>query len=194
MRSVIAGKRKRSGSISILAGRGQALAGRARQLCNIWWGLRGIRPCLLVPSQSPVSSAVLSGTRPHSRGAIRPSCSRKPLRKTEGAGKAGCQLHPQPRVRWKVDTSASHYRPGLPCAMVYDFLRALLGVLGFLVTVALIIISRLGTNRGVPGPRAFAVRVCVTRHATHLASIASIPRSWRSRSAPHWDGMRAYSF
>jgi hypothetical protein len=85
-------------------------------------------------------------------------------------------------------------RPGLPCAMVYDFLRALLGVLGFLVTVALIIISRLGTNRGVPGPRAFAVRVCVTRHATHLASIASIPRSWRSRSAPHWDGMRAYSF
>src|ERR1700738_5048025 len=41
--------------------------------------------------------------------------------KTEGAGKAGCPLHPQPRVRNK-STRVSHHRstgtPGIPCAMV----------------------------------------------------------------------------
>src|SRR5437899_821313 len=38
--------------------------------------------------------------RPHSRGAMRPRfCKNRSPRKTEGAGKAGCSLHPQPRVR-----------------------------------------------------------------------------------------------
>jgi hypothetical protein len=43
--------------------------------------------------------------------------------KTEGAGKAGCPLHPQPRVQSEKAHERSHYRstgtsPGLPCAMV----------------------------------------------------------------------------
>jgi hypothetical protein len=41
---------------------------------------------------------------------------------TEGAGKAGCRLHPQPRVQSVVAHECSRHRfagtPGLPCAMV----------------------------------------------------------------------------
>src|SRR5260370_11420804 len=36
---------------------------------------------------------------------MRPSCARTLPSKTEGAGKAGCPLHPQPRVQSKKHTS-----------------------------------------------------------------------------------------
>jgi hypothetical protein len=46
--------------------------------------------------------------RPRSRGAIRPSFGKNVApRKTEGAGKAGCPMHPQPRVRKVESTRAS---------------------------------------------------------------------------------------
>src|ERR1700730_5675066 len=47
----------------------------------------------------------------HSRGARRPSFARKTVpRKTEGAGNAGCPMHPQPRVRKVKNTRVSHHR------------------------------------------------------------------------------------
>ena len=54
-----------------------------------------------------------------------------PLEKSEGAGKAGWPLHPGPPRKRKLRERVNHrYRrrhSGLPCAMVYGLLRALLG-------------------------------------------------------------------
>src|ERR1700730_5087262 len=54
--------------------------------------------------------------------------------KTEGAGKAGCPLHPQPRAQSVESTRVSHHRftgtPGLPCAMVLAVSFALSPVTG----------------------------------------------------------------
>jgi len=50
---------------------------------------------------------------------------------TEGAGNAGCPLHPQPRVQSVGSTRVSHHRftgtPGISCAVVYGLLHALPG-------------------------------------------------------------------
>jgi hypothetical protein len=50
---------------------------------------------------------------------------------TEGAGKAGCPPHPQPRVgknnHTSVVTTGVPDQSGLPCAMVYGLFRALPG-------------------------------------------------------------------
>jgi len=70
------------------------------------------------------------GTRPRSRGAMRPSCAKNLLPLiTEGAGNAGCPLHPQPRVQSVQSTRVSHHRftgtPGIlfPSAILDDRLR-----------------------------------------------------------------------
>jgi hypothetical protein len=51
--------------------------------------------------------------------------------KIEGAGNAGCQMHPQPRVQMKKAhervATGSPEQPGIPCATVYGLLRALSG-------------------------------------------------------------------
>src|SRR5258706_9375256 len=67
---------------------------------------------------------------PRSRGAIRPSfASHSTLLEAEGAGKAGCRLHPW--VPCKKSTGVGpQVQPetsGFPCAMVYGLLRALPG-------------------------------------------------------------------
>jgi hypothetical protein len=59
-------------------------------------------------------------------------CVTSALRKTKGAGKAGCALHPRSRVQFahkKAHTSIQVQRrhPGFPCAMGYGLLRALPG-------------------------------------------------------------------
>src|ERR1700722_139493 len=65
---------------------------------------------------------------------IRPSFARTIRPKTEGAGKAGCPLHPQPRVQRVESTRVRHHRstgtPGLPCAMVLTVSFALSPVIG----------------------------------------------------------------
>src|ERR1700693_1695720 len=55
--------------------------------------------------------------------------------KAEGAGKSGCPLHPQPRVRSVVSTRAEspqvhRIHPALPCAMVLTDSFALSPVIG----------------------------------------------------------------
>ena len=69
---------------------------------------------------------------PHSRGAFHPSfASFITLIKDKGAGKTGWPLHPGP-PRKEICASAREPQvqavtTGLPCAMVYDLFRALLG-------------------------------------------------------------------
>jgi len=69
----------------------------------------------------------ISNSRGHKsafpRREVRPGCARKlSLERKEGAGKAGCPMHPQPRVQVKKHTSivttGSPVTPGLPCALV----------------------------------------------------------------------------
>jgi hypothetical protein len=74
-----------------------------------------------VPGARPSDSR--SGINPRRRGAIRPSFARRCPSITEGAGNAGCSLHPKPRVRNKmkhtsVVTTGSPSWPGIPRAMV----------------------------------------------------------------------------
>jgi len=67
-------------------------------------------------------------------------CKRSPLKRQRAQGKPGASNAPAASRPNKKRTRASHYRSaetsGLPCATVYDFLRALPGVHDLLVTVA----------------------------------------------------------
>src|SRR5205085_8098138 len=68
-------------------------------------------------------------TRPHSPGANAPELCKQFVapKKTEGAGKAGCSMHPQPRTQTKkrasVVATGSPKHSDLPCAMVYGLFR-----------------------------------------------------------------------
>ena len=72
-------------------------------------------------------------SRSHSRGAFARVVLKAPPSDTaEGAGKAGCPLHPRPTrkkvfARARVDHRYRRNHSGLPCAVVYDLLRALPG-------------------------------------------------------------------
>ena len=80
--------------------------------------------------------------RPRSRGAVRPSfASISPSEQQEGAGKAGCALHPRSRVQHaqgKTHTSIQVQRrhSGLPRAMVLRLISRSPWRPGFLATVA----------------------------------------------------------
>jgi len=110
----------------------------------------------------------------HSRGAMRPSCARTFVpRKTEGAGKAGCPLHPQPRVQCVGSTRVSSpqvhrdTRPSLRNGF-NGFLRALPGDRACLPPspadlacqnpVGPTCLRRLDASVGASGPHDFAVR------------------------------------
>ncbi len=96
----------------------------------------------------------LSNTPPHSRGAMRPRFGRTFVpRKTEGAGKAGCPMHPQPRVRNLSEAHERSHRgfagtPGLPCAMVLTVSFVLSPVIGLVCHRRL----RIGGEFGPVGP------------------------------------------
>src|SRR5580692_7622254 len=57
----------------------------------------------------------------------------------EGAGNAGCRVHPQPCLQQRNNAQASHtgtpQQSGIPCAMVLRLIRDLPGVPGLLATV-----------------------------------------------------------
>ena len=111
--------------------------------------------------------------RPHPRGAMRPSfVSIVTLKEKEGAGKAGCALHPRSRVHKrakKTHTSIQVQRrqSGFPCAMGYSLFRALLGDRAFLPpSPAKHFASReLDASVGAPGPHGFAVRDACARQS-----------------------------
>jgi hypothetical protein len=105
-------------------------------------------------------------TASHCRGALRPSfASIAALEEIEGAGKAGCALHPRSRVQWSGRGAHEHTgqrrHPDFPCAVVSTGLsRARPGDRAFLPpSSARSFASReLDTSVGVSGPHVFAVR------------------------------------
>jgi hypothetical protein len=60
-------------------------------------------------------------TKQRSRGAMRPRLDRVHPRKWEGAGNAGCTLHPRSRAQWRSwcahEHTGSAEAPGIPCVM-----------------------------------------------------------------------------
>jgi len=116
-------------------------------------------------------------SRPHAPEVL---CGIRVPRVTEGAGKAGRAATPAASRGNEKTTRVSHYRyrrirrpslrdglrlsacsPRCPCPFSHRRPQ--------------MILCRLSTSLGVPGPHAFAVRICPARHATQLTSIAFHP-------------------
>ncbi len=108
-------------------------------------------------------------------------CSSPPSSKSEGAGNAGCWLHPRPprgtvAQKRALTKQVQPRHPGIPCAVVLRLIRALLGEPDFVVTVisAMRMHHRqLGASHGAPGPHDFVVRTHAARLAT--ARVHRIP-------------------
>src|ERR1700726_1354830 len=128
----------------------------------------GCRPC--APPDAPISD-----TPPHSRGTRRPSFARqcRPM-KSEGAGNAGCPMHPQPRVRFvvlvctRVFTAEAPETSGIPHAMVLRLIRALPGDRALLPPSSAGKSRDLNASVGASGPHDFAVRFSTARLVTPL--------------------------
>ena len=91
-------------------------------------------PRLLMSSPGlPAPLKLRRASAGHTSALSRPNspelCKDNVPRKTEGAGKAGCPMHPQPRTQTKkrtsIVTTGSPQRSGLPCAMVLTAYSAL---------------------------------------------------------------------
>src|ERR1700722_16783015 len=120
---------------------------------------------------------------------IRPSCARTIRPKSEGAGKAGCPLHPQPRVQSVESTRVRHHRstgtPGLPCAMVLTVSFALSPVIGLFCHRHLADTSaKLDASVEASGPHDFAVRKPTPSSEALPASTASRPAFMTIASRP----------
>ena len=117
----------------------------------------------------------------------------------EGAGNAGCPMHPQPRVRLvvgvctRVFTAEAPDTSGIPHAMVLTaYTCSPRGPGSFAPVIPEKLASQeLNASVGAPGPHAFAVRVIVARLATprrppHPASYVrddrDTPLLWRRDS------------
>ena len=114
-----------------------------------------------------------SNTPSRSRDTLCPSFSNsfRPLN-PEGAGNAGCALHPRSharstrkRVRMSIQGSGEH--PTFPAQWLYGLLRALPGEPCTIATV--------DANYGASGPHDFAVRSHAVRYSALPASTAPRP-------------------
>src|SRR5579872_4831119 len=113
------------------------------------------------------------------------------LQRTEGAGKAGCFAHPQPRVRMKKDTSLSHHRsarnnPAFPARWCYGLFRARPGDRAFLPPSSARCQApcRLDISVGISGPHDFAVRIVYARLARQRVHRIPRPRFVTMRNVP----------
>ena len=112
--------------------------------------------------------------RPHSRGAMRPSfASIVTLQKEqEGAGKAGCALHPRSRVHECTKKRTRAYRssggnPAFPAQWVtaYFVLSSVTGLSCHRHPREAFAPQELDTSVGVSGPHGFTVRHDSIRHS-----------------------------
>ena len=100
------------------------------------------------------------------------------LLRSEGAGKAGRRMHPQPRVRAMEAHECSHHRftanvPAFP-ARWFTAYSALSPVNGLVCHRRSVDCSApLDASVGAPGPHGFAVRAGLVRRSIPTASIAS---------------------
>ncbi len=85
---------------------------------------------------------------------------------TEGAGNAGCALHPWPPVQKKstgVSNQGYTASTGIPCTMVLRLIRDLPGDRAFLPPSPAVRFRKFSASVGAPGPRDFAVRDSIIR-------------------------------
>src|SRR6478735_12082063 len=126
---------------------------------------------------------------PHSRGAMRPRFAwLSPPELEEGAGKAGCALHPRSRVQSaqkKTHTSIQVQRrqSGFPCAVVYGLLRTLPGDRLSCHRRRADTSAQLGASIGAPGPHDFAVRAHL-RSSSQAIRVHRIPPRVRDDREP----------
>jgi hypothetical protein len=128
-----------------------------------------------------------------SRREPRPSftSSHRPL-KTEGAGNAGCPMHPQPRVRLvvlvctRVFTAEAPETSGIPHAMVLRLIARSPRGPGSLAPVIpeKLASQELNASVGAPGPHAFAVRIQRVRLTRHLRPPHPAPNVRDDRDTP----------
>ena len=118
-------------------------------------------------------------TRPHCRGAMRPSFGlRFTLLSVEGAGKAGCALHPRSRVQNCAKKRTRAYRfsgntPAFPARWVTAYFE-LSPVTGLFCHRRLADTSaKLDASIGAPGPHDFTVRNSAVRRARDLRAGAA---------------------
>ncbi len=105
----------------------------------------------------------------------------RPSEINEGAGNAGCTLHPRSRVRLaqrKMHTSIQVQRrqSGIPCAVVLRLISRSPRGPGFLAPVACVMRKhhrKLDLSVGRPGPRDFTVREWQSSSRIAIASTAS---------------------
>ena len=127
----------------------------------------------VAPSQAGTQLAMTAVRHERaSRGAERPSFVERVPRKSEGAGKAGCAMHPQPRVQMikkahEPVTTGSPQHSGFPCTMVYGLFRALPGDRACLPPSPCGLPRKLDASVGAPGPHGFAVRQPVSFVVRH---------------------------
>jgi hypothetical protein len=129
---------------------------------------------------SPLALCFINDMPSRSRGAMRPSFDRVHPRKREGAGNAGCALHPRSRAQRRVDCAHEHTgsaeASGIPCVMALRLMPRsprrrirLVTVVGGFCDCS----TRSGQSKPPPtwhqqrvsGPHGFAVRSNVVRLA-----------------------------
>src|SRR5947207_4657981 len=124
----------------------------------------------------------ISNKPPRSRGAMGPSFAKPIAQKSEGAGNAGCTMHPQPRVRNKtkhtsvvttVTPEITRHSPrnGFTVSFVLSPVTSLFD------TVACASSHRLDASIGASGPHDFAVRCSKFRQAHCPRPSRPAPRS-----------------
>jgi hypothetical protein len=123
------------------------------------------------------------------RGAVAPGRVKETSRshKSEGAGNAGCRLHPQPRVQCRKHTSLHHrFSQTTPHSLRNGFngLFRAPRRSGFLVTVAPRLTARLDAGVEASGPHDLAVRGGAIRLWRHHVHRIPLPTSVTIMSRP----------
>ena len=164
----------------VVMGPGSALAARADTRSACLSGTTAVFD-FRFDFQTAMRTRVRSLAAPRARVLHR----RRPSEDDEGAGKAGCWLHPWPACIKKSTRRLPQVQPeqsGLPCAMVLRLIPCSSREPGFLAPVASRSFGSLGTSVGVPGPHGFAVRACVSRPRKDRALTQTRPSHPASRS------------
>src|SRR5436309_1518692 len=125
---------------------------------------------------------------------MRPSCAGVIRPKREGAGNAGCAMHPQSRVQNKIAhevvTTGSPEQPGIPRAMVLTVSFVISPVIGLCCHRRLAFTAKLDASVEASGPHDFAVRIGTFRQACFSVHRIPCPTSVTIAKRPfEWDGM-----
>jgi hypothetical protein len=117
---------------------------------------------------------------------------RRSLEIKEGAGNAGCALHPRPPVQQEstgVSNQGYTATAGIPCTMVLRLIRALPGDRAFCHRhLAGQMPARLSASVGAPGPHDFAVRCNINRPSMRRVHRIPLPTFVTTAKRPSLSG------